>query len=104
MLAKTAAPVRFPSELTLIGQPHFLQQFGATRVMKQAFHQRTGFHLGQAGVALSIGALEPSERVVGLSAKCVNLTNLKGGLILMSGDEFVKRVVGLCTTPKLLIS
>ena len=45
----------------LIGQLHFLQQFGATRILKQALHQRTGFHFGRAGVALSIGAIEPQQ-------------------------------------------
>jgi len=48
------------------GQAHLLQEGGVARVVLYAFQQRVAFQRGEPAVALSVGPLQPLERLIGL--------------------------------------
>src|SRR5580692_3542265 len=54
-------------------ETHLFQQRLITRVLAEAFHQRTGFQFGSAGIALPNRALQPLECFIAFSAIGVNL-------------------------------
>jgi hypothetical protein len=67
------------------------------RVLAETFHQRIGLKFGRARITLAVGAIEPRESFVDFSAIGISLSDLIGGVILMSGDEPFQCLVSDCS-------
>src|ERR1700739_608911 len=57
------------------GQVQLLQERGVSRVIVQAVEKGVHLRRDQTAVAFGIGSVQPFERVVGLVAESVNLSN-----------------------------
>jgi len=86
------------------GQAHLLQQFSIAPVLAQAFHQRTRFQFGRAGVALLKRAFQPLECLVSFPAKGIDLGDLISTVVLMRGDEFFQGIVRILATAERMVS
>ena len=77
-----------PRAITALGrQAHFLKKFCVSRVATQIFEQRISLDLGQSGVSLFVGMVQPFKRFVGLPAIRIYLSDLIGHISAILRDK-----------------
>ena len=55
--------------------------------MTEALQQRVGLHVGQSGVSLLVGTLQPFKRLIGLATKRIHLGDLIGPISAVLRDK-----------------